>query len=149
MRSSGAHACLIPLFTIWAGILIGVSFIATPAKFGAPSLSMAVALDVGRHTFRVLGFVEFGIAAAASLLCWIAKPKAGVVSGLGALWLILIVEWAWLLPTLDQRVSSFLLGSPPAVSYHHTLFIGLEALKVAILLACAAYGAFHRSGRWW
>ena len=40
---------------VW--ILLGVSFIATPAKFLAPSLSMAQALDVGRWTFHVLSLV--------------------------------------------------------------------------------------------
>ncbi len=36
---------------IWAGLLLGVSFIATPAKFLAPSLPMAQALDVGDGPF--------------------------------------------------------------------------------------------------
>lgn len=35
---------------IWAGLLIGVSFVAKPAKFLAPSLALAQALDVGRWT---------------------------------------------------------------------------------------------------
>ncbi len=41
------------LLLIWAGVALGVAFVATPAKFLAPSLSLPVALDVGRHTFAV------------------------------------------------------------------------------------------------
>lgn len=35
------------LAVLWAGLLLGVSFLATPVKFLAPSLSLPVALDVG------------------------------------------------------------------------------------------------------
>lgn len=35
-----------------------MAFLATPAKFLAPSLPLAVALDVGRHTFQVYNRVE-------------------------------------------------------------------------------------------
>ncbi|MDQ2891994.1 MAG: hypothetical protein M3R64_02735 [Pseudomonadota bacterium] len=49
--------------TVWAGTIVGVSFIATPAKFRAASLTIPIALDVGRTTFRVSLAVEllFGI----------------------------------------------------------------------------------------
>jgi hypothetical protein len=33
---------------VWAGLLLGVSFVATPAKFLAPTLGLAQAWDVGR-----------------------------------------------------------------------------------------------------
>lgn len=35
---------LLLLATLWAGLLLGVSFLATPVKFLAPSLSLPVAL---------------------------------------------------------------------------------------------------------
>ena len=38
--------------TLWLGLLLGVAFLATPAKFLAPGL-LPVALDVGR-TFAVI-----------------------------------------------------------------------------------------------
>lgn len=46
------------LSPVWAGMLIGVSFLATQATFLAPSLSLQVALDVGRQTFALFGTVE-------------------------------------------------------------------------------------------
>ena len=59
MRRNAAAGALI-LATFWAGIVIGVSFIATIAKFDAPSLTLPVALDVGRHTFAPLARIEWG-----------------------------------------------------------------------------------------
>ena len=43
----------------WFGMLLGVSFLATPAKFLAPSLTLGVALDIGRQTFAILNKVEW------------------------------------------------------------------------------------------
>ena len=44
---------------LWLGLQIGVAFLATPTKFLAPSLSLPVALDVGRQTFYVFNKVEW------------------------------------------------------------------------------------------
>lgn len=46
---------------VWAGMVLGVSFLATAAKFLVPSLPRPVALDVGRHTFQVFGWVEMAL----------------------------------------------------------------------------------------
>ena len=46
------------------GLLIGVSFLATPVKFRAASLDLPVALDVGRVTFELFSKVELGFCAA-------------------------------------------------------------------------------------
>jgi len=50
----GAAAMVRPLAWVWMGIVIGVSFLATPVKFTADSLTRPVALDVGRATFHAL-----------------------------------------------------------------------------------------------
>lgn len=44
IAANAATAC-VALF--WAGMLAGVSFLATPVKFEAASLSLPVALEVG------------------------------------------------------------------------------------------------------
>ena len=71
---------------LWAGLLFGVSFVATPAKFLAPSLPMAQALDVGRWTFHVLALIEWGLVVVVAVLVAIAwrsgTPRIGLVAGL-------------------------------------------------------------------
>jgi hypothetical protein len=47
---------------LWAGVLIGVSFLAAPAKFGAAGLSLPVAMEVGRREFGTLNHAELVIA---------------------------------------------------------------------------------------
>jgi hypothetical protein len=51
-------ALVVTLALFWLGLLAGVSFLATPVKFMAPSLSLPVALDVGRQTFSVFNPLE-------------------------------------------------------------------------------------------
>lgn len=124
----------------WAGLVFGVSFLATAAKFLAPSLTIPVGLDVGRYTFRVLAQAELVAAVIAALLCWRARRTFWMVAGLAAAWAVLLVDRFWLLPALDERVSLYLAGTAAPPSYHHTLFAGLELLKL-IGLAVAAVAA--------
>jgi hypothetical protein len=69
---------------IWAGLLLGVSFVATPAKFLAPSLPMTQALDVGRWTFHVLAWTEWGFVVATAVLIAIVWRSGRAGIGLAA-----------------------------------------------------------------
>lgn len=119
-RAALARAGLTALLLIWAGMLIGVSFLASPAKFAAPSLSLPVALDVGRQVFGTFGRVEIGLAIAAFLLALASRrrgPLAWLV--LGLIWLIVAAQGLWLLPVLDARVEMVLDGvQPPPAPWH-------------------------------
>ncbi len=137
------------LLFIWSGLLIGVSFVATPAKFLAPSLPMAQALDVGRWTFHVLGLIELGFLAVVGLLALLAVRLTTisvvvpvVLSGIA---LILALEGFWLRPALDQRVLQIISGSTPPPNAQHMTYIGLETAKLLLLLGTAIVAA--RSGQ--
>jgi hypothetical protein len=65
---------LLILMTVWAGMIVGVSFIATPVKFQAPSLTIPVGLEVGRYTYRLFTTVELCFLVAAAVPGAIAQP---------------------------------------------------------------------------
>jgi hypothetical protein len=122
------------LFLLWAGLSIGVAFLATPAKFLAPSLTLPVALDVGRHTFGVYHQVEFALLLTLMLLAarsslWRRQYLSLAVPGL-----IVVIQAAWLIPALDARVTAILAGQTPPASSLHALYIGTEAAKALCLL---------------
>lgn len=124
---------LFAVAALWAGLLLGVSFLATPVKFLAPSLSLAVALDVGRHTFAVFNKVEWLLSVIALLLLF------GVRSRFSALMIIVIcvvvaAETLWLLPELDRRVGLIIAGQQPPASTRHSLYIVLEIAKLIALI---------------
>lgn len=119
---------------LWGGIAVGVAFIATPAKFLAPSLSLPVALDVGRQTFRVFNTVEIGLVVILSILAFLSKHRREEFLRFSLPALIVALQAIWLIPALDARVAMIMAGSSPPPSALHTIYIGLELAKIVWLL---------------
>ncbi len=131
------------LLLLWAGLLLGVSFVATPAKFLAPSLPMAQALDVGRWTFHVLARIELGFVCAVAILLvaawWSDRSRVGLVAGLVAATAILLaVESLYLRPLLDARVLRIIAGESVPPSSWHNVYIALDAVRLVLILASGA-----------
>jgi hypothetical protein len=123
------------LILLWAGFSIGVAFLATPVKFLAPSLTLPVALDVGRHTFSIYNQAELALLAVLILLSvrsplWRRRYVALSVPGV-----IVAAQAIWLIPALDARVSTILAGQAPPASSLHAVYIAAELAKVLWLLA--------------
>ena len=128
-------SALVVVLLLWAGILFGVSFLATPAKFSAPSLTLPVAVDVGRSTFAVLNQVELGCAVLSLGLLLAGASRAFAVRlALGLATLGLLLETLWLLPALDERARMVIDGGTPPSSSLHDVYIGIDAAKLVALL---------------
>lgn len=119
---------------IWFGMLIGVSFVATPVKFVVQDLSLATALQVGQATFGLFTKIEWGLVAAlfaTSTPEWRTRPLVlALALALGA---SVIVQATWLLPALDVRVATIVAGQTPPPSWHHAIYAGVEAAKALAL----------------
>lgn len=118
------------LALVWAGMVLGVSFLATPAKFRAPSLPLPVALDVGRHTFRTFGRVEAALATLLGLRT--AAPTRRLLAL--APGLVVLAQALWLRPRLDARTRQVIEGQEPPPSRLHLAYVACEAAKLAALL---------------
>jgi hypothetical protein len=129
------------LLTLWAGLALGVGFLATPAKFLAPSLSLPVALDVGRRTFRVYNRVELVLAAVLILSGLWAGARRRLAVMLSVPVLVVVTETLWLLPALDVRTAAVVAGAAPPGSDLHGLYIAAEAVKALWLLVFGLAGA--------
>ncbi|MGB3386962.1 MAG: hypothetical protein WBA88_03165 [Pseudaminobacter sp.] len=147
-RFGNAALAFVALF--WLGLLCGVSFLATPVKFQAPSLDLPTALEVGRVTFGLLAKVEWLmiILLAGSLaLGSLTRPRLVLAT---ALLFIVALQSLWLLPVLDVRIAAIVAGNPAAPTYHHTLYAFSEVAKAILLgvlggLALAGLGARDRT----
>lgn len=136
-RTRGGEFGLLMVLCLWGGLLLGVSFVATPAKFMAPSLNLPVALDVGRYTFSVFNKVEWGCAGLVAAFLVFSVRQRSVVLLAAILWTILLLETICLLPALDQRVGLILAGQQPPPSILHVIYIVLDCLKLVTLAASA------------
>lgn len=125
---------------VWAGLSIGVSFLATPAKFLAPTLTLPVALEVGQQTFRVYHPVESVFAAAVILLGagLGRRPRWAAAAAVPAL--LVAAQVFWLIPALDLRVAELQAGRPVAPSSEHALYVALEGVKIVWLLILGLAG---------
>lgn len=128
---------LIGINLIWAGILLGVSFMATPVKFLAPHLSIPMALEVGKATFHLLNTVEWGIFITVIVMTYFTQyMKSNWIMPL-VLGAILMCQTFWFLPILDIRVDRVLAGLPLTPAPYHGIYIVTEVLKLFAVLISA------------
>ncbi len=127
-----------PLAWVWMGVVIGVSFLATPVKFTAESITRTVALDVGRATFHALGYLEWALTVMLAALIWRAvaarrPPSPRTLAVAGVIAVVVVLQALWLVPALDARVASIIAGVEPPPSHLHTFYGGAEVVKVVAL----------------
>jgi len=135
--ATARYASVAFVATLWLGLLIGVSFLATPVKFQAPSLTLATALEVGQATFALFTRVELGLVVLLALaVAWVGRTSAqfGLWICVGVLALVLAAQSLWLLPILDARIAFITAGETPPPSEHHWLYVALETGKLLILV---------------
>lgn len=136
----GRAVVLLPAY--WAGMLVGVSFLATLAKFQTPSLTLPVALDIGRATFHLFNRVEWGCALVLLGLVLLTRKRLRFRLPLVLLLLgLLVLQTFWLLPGMDARIDLLFRGQPlPAQGLDlHQIYFYSDILKVILLfwLGCS------------
>lgn len=108
--------------------------LATPARFSAPSITRAIALDVGRSVFSVLNKAEL-IALILLLIVIRVSDRSRQWWAIGAaLTLIVLMQSVWLLPELAERTALIMSGIEPPPSIAHAAYSSLELIKLGLLL---------------
>lgn len=130
---------------VWFGLVLGVSFLATPIKFRAKSLTRPVALDVGRTTFHAFGKLEWALSVALVVITVQIRSSLEPVDWfLIALVLVIVVgQTLWLIPRLDVRVEAIIAGEEVPRSHLHSVYAGAEFAKAIALLLLGAWTATH------
>ncbi|MEM6290674.1 MAG: hypothetical protein AAGA54_05390 [Myxococcota bacterium] len=122
---------------VWAGMIIGGSLIAAPAKFQAASLTRTVALDVGRAQFGALAVGEALICVVlVATVALAARHRWRMVSVAVAAF---AVQQLLIMPALDARTVRAISGAELEPSSLHGVYVAVELAKVACLLV-AAFG---------
>lgn len=125
MHELARRTCL-----VWAGLSIGGVWIAAPAKFAAPSLSLATALEVGRAQFFWLNIGQLLICAL--LLVSLVWAKRFAWRACMCAMLSFAAQIA-VLASLDMATLD-VIGGGAGNGALHTTFLVLEALKLVCLM---------------
>jgi len=135
----------------WFGMTAGVSLLATPVRFTAPTVTRAIGLDVGRVVFTALNKAEL---AALIILLIVVRASGRAQHWLaicGVLAFIVLLQSIWLLPELAARADMVVSGSEPPPSHLHTTYSTLELAKLVLLFGAGFFAItrdpLHAAGR--
>ena len=123
---------------IWLGMVLAISFVEAPLKFRADGLELRVGLAIGRIVFRALNIAEVIWAVVTAICLTIAGPSGPVLVLAAATAVLLAVQLLVVRPRLNRRSARVLAGQDAPRSRAHHAYIGLEALKLAALVALGA-----------
>lgn len=130
---------------LWAGLVLGGSLIAAPAKFTVTSLDLPTALEVGRAQFRwvAIGELVLIVTMLASMTFSFRPSK---------LWLFLpvvifAVQWLIVMPSLDERTIRIIAQENTGSSHLHLIYIVLELTKFFSLSLSAGLLLLRESSR--
>lgn len=136
-RTGQAVASGVPWVTL--GLLLGISFIAQPAKFSAPGVELPQLVSVGSTIFHASHWTQWVLLVLCATFSASTKERkvlAFCSSGLALA--LLAAQHLLLMPMLDARVQLYLAGGRPDPSNDHLLYVAVEAMKVvAVLVLCA------------
>jgi len=139
MYESGARIPLAVLTQIscaflWAGLILGLSFIETPLKFQAPGVTREIGLGIGRLVFQTLNRIEIVLLVTMGISIFLSHTPSKVKVFFTVIAGILLLQTFWLLPTLDARTQSLISGVELPASVHHQVFIVVECTKLTLLI---------------
>ena len=123
---------------IWLGMVLAISFLEAPLKFRAKGLELPVGLAIGRIVFRALNIAEVIWAVVTAICLTIAGPSGPVLVLAAVTAVLLAVQLLVVRPRLNRRSARVLAGQEAPRSRAHHAYIGLEALKLAALVALGA-----------
>ncbi len=118
---------------VWIGMLIAISFVEAPLKFQAPSVTLAIGLEIGYLVFHALNVAEllFAIVLMMSMRSHIASRQTTRV-GLFVI-TMLLMQTVLLYTVLDTRTLAIINGQSVPDAPYHLIYIGLECIKLIAL----------------
>jgi hypothetical protein len=123
----------------WFGMTAGISLLATPVRFTAPTVTRAIGIDVGRVVFAALNKAELVALIILLIVVRLSGRARRWWAICGLLALIVLLQSTWLLPLLAERAAIVVAGGEPAPSAVHGIYSSLELAKLALLFGSGFY----------
>jgi hypothetical protein len=120
---------------VWLGMVLAISFLEAPLKFRAPNVTLQIGLGVGRLVFRALNTVEVGFALVLLAIVAAGPTPARIVVAFSVAFAALAIQLIAVRPALGRRSDAVLAGLDGPRSRGHYVYVGLEVVKAAALIA--------------
>jgi hypothetical protein len=157
MKRENANYIIYAMCLLWCGVLLGVSFIATPAKFLVAELDIVTAIKVGRATFEVYHYFEIAAVCLVFLTLCAFRVNKTVWGYFALLGLVLAMQFFFIQPRLLENSDKLFAGiAMQSKSYAHLYYIFCDCVKAVLLLSflpaisfinAAAYGRTEAHSR--
>jgi hypothetical protein len=118
----------------WLGMVLAISFLEAPLKFRAPGITIPLGLGIGRLVFRALNRVELVLLALALVGVALA-PRPALIGIAAALAVLVGAQLGLVRPVLNRRSDRVLAGEELPRSRGHLVYVALEVVKAALLVA--------------
>ena len=130
---------------LWVGFILAISFMETPLRFQAESITKVIALQVGRLVFHALNGCEIAFALAILVCQLLNTPSKNSRRLFFLTVLVLVVQTVLLFAVLDGRTNAIIENREVQGAPYHMVYIGLEVVKLfsLILLACSQLKDFR------
>jgi hypothetical protein len=86
-------------------------------------------------TFAIFNNVEWLLIAAMVLVVVFSGPRLFPSAAVIVLVVLLLMQSAWLLPALNDRIVTIMAGGNPRPSLDHIFYIGIDLVKLGVLVA--------------
>ncbi|MFQ3246532.1 MAG: hypothetical protein ACI9SP_003185 [Arenicella sp.] len=136
MKRENANYIIYAMCLLWCGVLLGVSFIATPAKFLVAELDIVTAIKVGRATFEVYHYFEIVAVCLVFFALCVFRVSKTVWLYFGILGMVLAVQIFLVQPRLLANSEKLFAGiAMQSKSYAHLYYIFCDCLKAVLLIS--------------
>ncbi|MDQ2635736.1 MAG: hypothetical protein M3Y83_02525 [Actinomycetota bacterium] len=134
-EAAGYVQLLVPM--LWLGMVLAISFLEAPLKFGAPGVTLPIGLGIGRRVFKALNGVEIVLAVVLLVATLVAKPSTVVLILVLVAAAVLAIQVIFVRPPLTKRSNRVLAGETLPRSNMHYVYVAFELVKVGVLIALA------------
>ncbi len=123
------------VFTLlWIGFVCAISFMETPLKFQAPSLTLPVALEIGHLVFHALNALEIGLATVITAITLATAWPRRIRVFTFLIGVLLATQTILLYTVLDARTLAIIHGLEVPERSFHPYYVVLEGVKLVLLL---------------
>ncbi len=124
---------------LWIGFVLAISFLETPLRFSAESVTVPLALQIGRLVFHALNCCEWLFTVIVLVIMVWSRASRRSRCWYGIAVMILVAQTLILFLVLDGRTEAVIQNREVGDSPFHAIYVGFEVAKLIVLSMLAKH----------